>query len=274
MRHSLRFWTGSWSLVILLFGGAVIAAKSPDTSSDSVDLFAAIDSGDLEVKLFLKDASAGTAVFKNRSAKPLSIKLPDAFGGMPVAAQFLGPMPGAGGLGIGANGGGGNPLFGGGGNQNVGAGFQAGGNNNRNGGGPFGPGFFNVEPGKERKLKVVAVCLQYGREEPNPRIAYKLCPITSVTEKPGVVELVKSLSSASADQRSLQAAAWHLENGLTWNQLAKMPKIRYVSGVTEHYFSAADIERARAFADASLAAAKQAKSASYVSTTETQAKGN
>jgi hypothetical protein len=271
MRYSLRFWTGSWSLVVLLFGGTIVAAKSPDTSSDGVDLFAAIESGDLEVRLVLKDASAGTAIFKNRSAKPLNIKLPDAFGGMPVAAQFFGPMPGGGGVGIGANGGGGgNPLFGGGGNQNVGGGFQpAGGGNNRNGG-LLGAGFFNIEAGKERKLKVLAVCLQHGKDEPNPRVAYKLCPIASVTEKPEVAELVRSLASAIADQRAVQAAAWHLENGLTWKELAKMPKIRHLNGLTERYFSPTEINHARGYADASLNAAKQQNSPNYVSTSNTQ----
>jgi hypothetical protein len=273
MGYSLRFWTVSWSLVVLLVSSEFAVAKSPDANSEAIDLFAAMDSGVLEVKLFLKDASAGTVLLKNRSNKPLSIKLPDAFGGMPVAAQFFGPMPGGGGLGIGANGGGGgNPLFGGGGNQNVGAGFPpAVGNNNRNGGGLLGPGFFNIEPGKERKLKVAAVCLQHGKDEPNPRVAYRICPIASVTEKPEVAELLKSLANDATDQRAVQAAAWHLENGLSWKELAKMPRIRHLGGVTERFFSALEIDRARAYSDASLVAAKQRKPPGYVSTGATPA---
>jgi hypothetical protein len=255
MHHSLRCGTISLSLLSLAIGGHCCLAKSPATSGTEVELFAAINAGELEVKLFLKDASGGTAVLKNLSARPLTIRLPEAVGAAPVAAQFFGPGPGA--PGAGPGGVGNNAGLAG--NQNVGGAFQPGGNNNRNGG-PFGPGLFNIEAGKERKLKICSVCLEHGKDEPNPRLAYELRPLAAVCDKPEVRQLVATLATGDVDHQVVQAAAWHLANGMSWNELAKLPKYRHLNGITERYFTAKEIERARGHVDASKTAARDAKS--------------
>lgn len=243
------------SLLSLAIAGQCCLAKTPDSSRDPhVDLFAAIEAGELEVKVFLKDASGGTALLKNRSAKPLTIKLPDAFGAVPVAAQFFGPGPGANPGGAGNNAG----LAG---NQNVGGAFQPGGNNNRNGG-PFGPGLFNIEAGKERKLKIVSVCLEHGKDEPSLRLAYELRPISAVSDKSEIGQLVATLATSDIDQQAVQAAAWHLANGMSWAELAKMPKYRHLNGITERYFTASQMDRARRYAEAAQLAASPTKRAS------------
>ena len=55
-----------------------------------VEMFSAMKSGEIEVKLIVKDSTTGSVLIKNKSGKPLSIKLPEAFAGVPVAAQFGG----------------------------------------------------------------------------------------------------------------------------------------------------------------------------------------
>lgn len=244
MSHSLRFWA---ILLPVLSLTSIAAAKAPESASspDAADFFGAIAAGDLEVKLFLKDASGGTAVLKNLSTRPLTIKLPDAFGAAPIAAQIFGP-PRGGGL-VGLPGGGGNGANAGGGNQTVGGVFGNNNNNNRNAGGPLGAGLWSIEPGKERKLKVTSVCLEYGKDEPNTRLAYTIRPIESVA-KPEVAAVVQSLANSQTDQRVIQAATWHLANGLDWKALEKLPKTRHLNGLVERYFTSDQLTSAKELA--------------------------
>jgi hypothetical protein len=100
----------------------VAAAAAPEkrTAKDParvVDLFAGMESGEIEVKVFPKDATKGTVTIKNNTDKPLTIKVPPALAGVPVLAQLCCP----GGLGGGCMGGGG-----GGGNQGFGGGMMGG----------------------------------------------------------------------------------------------------------------------------------------------------
>ncbi len=46
-------------------------------------------------------------------------------------------------------------------------------------------GFFNVKPGKVGKLRVPTVCLEHGKPDPNPRMAYKLVPIEIADDEAG-----------------------------------------------------------------------------------------
>ena len=44
-----------------------------------------------------------------------------------------------------------------------------------------GGGLFNVPAEKVGKIKVVTVCLEHGKIEPNSRVVYELRPIESFT---------------------------------------------------------------------------------------------
>ncbi len=202
---------------------------------ESVGMFEAMKSGDIEVEFIGIDATKATVIFKNKSDKPLAIKLPDAFAGVPVLAQFGGGLGGFGGGGLGGLGGGGLGGFGGGGgNQGLGGGFGGGmggmgGGMGGFGGGGFG-GFMNVAPDKVGKIKVDCVCLDHGRPDPNPRIKYEIVPIESYVKDPQVVEVCKMLAREELDQNTAQAAAWHLRNDMSWEELAK--KVRQRSSFT------------------------------------------
>ncbi|HEX5105123.1 MAG TPA: hypothetical protein VFV87_14990, partial [Pirellulaceae bacterium] len=117
---------------------AVVRAKSPSPDAEPVELFAAIESGEIDVKLFLKDSTGGTVTIANNTKKPLTIKLPEAFAGVPVQAQFGGGMMGGGMMG-GMNGG----MMGGGMggmNQGFGGGMMGGGMGMMGGGMGMGRG--------------------------------------------------------------------------------------------------------------------------------------
>lgn len=73
-----------------------------------VEWFAAEEAGQIEIKFIPKDATEAMVLVKNLTAKPLNIKLPEAFAAVPINAQGMGGGGmGGGGMGGGGMGGGG-----------------------------------------------------------------------------------------------------------------------------------------------------------------------
>ncbi len=204
--------------VVLAADGAsrFITRSAPaDPDAVSVDMFDGIADGDISVKLIPKDSRESRVLIENKTDKPLSVKLPDAFGAVPVLAQAAG----------GANGSSNNAS------QSMGGGM---------GGGGGGMGMFNVPPEKIAQFKVPTVCLEHGKPEPRPAIAYEIQPIESVTDKPEVQELCRMLGTGQINQRAAQVAAWNLNNGMSWQQLAAK-QLQYANGASEPYFTPQEI---------------------------------
>ena len=105
-------------------------------------------------------------------------------------------------------------------------------------------GFMNVAPDRVGKIKVATVCLEHGKEDPNPRVPYEMRPIASFTDNAELIEVCGMLGRGEIDQVSAQAAAWHLSDGLTWQELAEKVKVRHLNGSVELYFSPAHIQQA------------------------------
>ncbi|MDY0170778.1 MAG: hypothetical protein RBS80_29825, partial [Thermoguttaceae bacterium] len=87
------------TIVISLVGATALAATPSggplkpgefNPEHESVDMFQAIESGQIEVKLIPRDATECNVLIENKSDQPLNVKLPSAFVGMPVLAQFGG----------------------------------------------------------------------------------------------------------------------------------------------------------------------------------------
>ncbi|TWT38426.1 hypothetical protein [Blastopirellula retiformator] len=228
--------------------GANAAETSPARAAEGeeVNMFQAMEQGDIDVKFIPMNAERGTFIITNKTDKKLKVEMPSAFAGVPLA-QF-----GGGGGGFGGNGGGGfgggNQFGGGGGGGNQGIGGGGGGFGGQGGGGGFGGGngggggggFFNVMPNKTQKVKVDGVCLDHGLDDPNPRIPYDVKPIEQYTTKPGVATLLHMLGSGKIDQRVAQATAWHLNNDMSWEELAAK-SIKHLDGRVEPYFSRKEI---------------------------------
>ncbi len=207
----------------------------PAATYESVDLFAAMAEGMVDVKFIANSSREARLVVHNRSGKPLTVRLPEAFAGVPVLAQQFG------GGGIGGGGGGAQGVGGGG-------GF---------GGGGFGGGGgqFNVAPEQVAKLKVATVCLEHGKDEPRPAIPYEIKPIGEFTSNTAVHELLKRCAQGDVPQRVAQAAAWHLASGLSWKELAAK-RIERAGGISYPYFTEAEL---RAAVDIASAAERTAK---------------
>lgn len=233
------------ALVGLIGATASAANKHEKTATpvegyEQVELFAAMESGDIEVTLVPRDSRQATVVVRNNSGRPLSVRMPNAFAGVPALAQF-GQQ--GGGFGGGQFGGGGGQF---GGQQGVGGGFGGGLGGGGFGGGGLGGGggqggFFNVEPEKAAKVKVACVCLEHGKKEPNASVKYKLVPLTTMTSDPEVAEVCKMLAAGEIDQTTAQVAAWHLANEMSFEQLAAKT-VRHVGGVITPYFTGANID--------------------------------
>jgi len=197
---------------VLLAPSFVKAAEKAPKNAKQVELFAAMKAGDIAVKLIPKNVKEANVLIENKTKQPLTIKLPEAFAGVPasVLAQMGGMMGGMGG------------GMGGGGMGGMG-------------------GMFNVAPEKVGKLKVPTVCLEHGKRDPNPRVAYVLCPIETFTKNQKVIEVCKMLGYRQVPRNTAQASVWHLGNGLSWAELASKDRVRLSNGYTEKYFSPQEI---------------------------------
>jgi hypothetical protein len=89
-----------------------------------------------------------------------------------------------------------------------------------------------------------------------------------------VTEVIKLMCRGQVDQHSAQAAAWHLQNGLSWPELANKVGIKHIDGRKEPYFTAAQLQRAVAAAQIAKKRVEQAaaESASSKSVGDEQAR--
>jgi hypothetical protein len=229
-------------------------AAAPDVSKIPVDLFDAMKSGDIDVKFIAKNSREAQLLVKNKTDQPLTVKLPEAFAAVPVLAQAA----------VGA-GGGNNKSYSknsNNNNQNQGVGGGGGfGGGGIGGGGIGGGGAFDVAPEKVAKIKLETVCLEHGKKEPTAIVPYEIRPIDTFTSDPKVQELCKLLGTGQLNQRAAQAAAWHLANHMTWEQLMDK-KIHHLLGGDEIYFSADDIRSAMQIADRAIKLADARESGS------------
>ena len=217
---------------------------------EAVEMFEAIKDGKIEVQLIPKDATQASVVIRNKGDKPLNIKLPSTFGAVSVLGQMgmggmggggrggmggggMGGMGGGQGMGGGMGGGGmGGGGMGGGGRGGGGMGGMGGGGMGGMGGGGMG-GMFRVNPDRPGKLKVPCVCLEHGKQDPNPRMKYKIVPLEEVNADPRVRDLCSVLGQGKVPQNTAQAAAWHIANRMSWDELAHKNRIesQYIGNV-------------------------------------------
>jgi hypothetical protein len=238
LRHAIAFSLAAATASSLLHAAEDRKADAATTSTVSIDLFAGMKSGDLQVKLIPKNDREASLIIQNKTKQPLSVVLPDAFVGAPVLAQAA-PVNGAGTRNRTTTNGNNNQ------NQTIGGGGGGfGGGGGGIGGGGRGGGGFNVAPEAVGKIKVTVVCLEHGKKEPAAHIPYEIRPIESFSKDVQVKELLTLLGQGHLDQRAAQAAAWHFANGMSWDELAAK-KIHHLGGrPDEQYFSPSEMQQA------------------------------
>jgi hypothetical protein len=191
-------------------------------------------------------------IVTNRSDRPLSLRLPAGFAGVPVLAQAQGGMQGNG---VGQFGPGGQA-------QNVGGGGMGGmggiggmggvmGGMGGMGGVMGGGGPFSLPPERTRTLRVATVCLDHGKREPSPRVPYRMTAIDTCSSDPCLQDVMTALASGAISQKVAQAAAWHISSGRTWEQLAA-EVISMAGGDPDvPFFTPAELAAARRLVDES-----------------------
>jgi len=211
------------------------AASVSTTDSYSGDIFDAEASQLVTLRYIPNDAKSAQVIVVNRTNRPLTLRLPNNFVGVPVLAQMGGMGGMGGGRGMGGGGqatGGGMGGMGGGGMGGMGGGGM---------GGMGGGGMFSIPPERSRTFRVPTVCLEYGKPEPSPRQTYKLIRTDSYSSDPKLGLVLASLGRGELPQKVAQAAAWHLSSGLSWQKLAA-EMIDHAGGTPdEPYFSPAEL---------------------------------
>jgi len=239
---------------------AAPSKQAPETKWESVEMFAAMDAGDIDVKLVAKSDRKAQIYIKNKTDRPLAVRLPEVFAGVPVQAQFFPnaqPM---------------NPR-----NRNSNRTASTNVNNNRKnqavagpfmnpfnqrGNNPFnfngpnfnnfqnpqnqiGNNFFNIAPEAEGKFLVETFCLEHGKAGPRSRIRYEIKQLETVCNEPELKNLLKYYGEnrSQLDHEAAQAATWHLSNRLSWQELSEHRR-KHVNGASELYFTASDIQAA------------------------------
>ena len=214
---------------------------TPVEGFESVEMFSAMESGDVEVIIKTKSSADANIIVKNNSDKPLAIGMPAAFSAVPVLRQggFGGGGRGGGGFGGGGGRGGGGQqqgIGGGAGGGRGGGGFGGGGGGGNRGGG--GGGVFNIPPGKVGKVAIKTVCLEHGKKEPKSHIDYVIQPLDALNSDPKVKEVIRMLAEDEVSQNIAQAAAWNVTDDLSWQELSVKNRFEsQMGGRTERYFS-------------------------------------
>ena len=81
------------ALIVLSVSSLALAARPNSNArlggfdSNAVEMFQAIKAGDLDVRLIPKNATRSTILVRNNTNKPLRIRMPAAFAGVPALAQ-------------------------------------------------------------------------------------------------------------------------------------------------------------------------------------------
>ena len=217
----------------------IVKSQSAVEGFESVEMFDAIDHGEVEVIIRATSASKSNLIVKNTTDKPLAIVMPEAFSAVPVLRQGFGNQGGFGGAGGRGGGGGG---FGGQ-QQGIGGGFGGGGQGGGFGGGGGrggglggGGGVFNIPAGRLGKVSVNTVCLEEGKPDPKSRIEYKIQPLADLNDDPKIFEMVRMLANDEIAQPAVQAAAWNVTDGLSWQELLVKNRVELMDGSFERYF--------------------------------------
>ena len=248
---SLALVVSSWQLPELSAAGKKSVNKSPirnpkfDPSGEPVEFFAAIEAGQIEAKLIPKNALSGNVLIENKTDKPLNVKVPEAAVGVPMHFQFGGGGGQQGGFGGGGQQGGGQQ---GGGQQQQGGGMgggQQGGGGGQQGGGGGGGGFFSIPPERVISVPFNSVCLEHGKPEPTPSSRYKLVPVSAVSQDPVLYELLTVVGTGKVDSQAAQAAAWHLTDKMSFQQLAAKAMTHLGGQAPTPYFSQAQLQGAQ-----------------------------
>jgi hypothetical protein len=125
--------------------------------------------------------------------------------------------------------------------------------------GGMGGGFFSVPPERTAKVPYSSICLEHGKPDPSPRMTYQLMPPEYMVSDPNVLELIDAYSTGRVRYETAQAAAWHLADNMSWQQLATKRVRRVVNLPPVPFFQPADLRAAQSLVAEVVAKARTRK---------------
>ncbi|MBS0262027.1 MAG: hypothetical protein JSS02_08715 [Planctomycetes bacterium] len=228
------------------------AARADGPSTPPVELFEALERGLIETNVIARNAHAANVFVTNKTKQGIAVQFPVAVVAVPVLKQRFGQTGANGGL---MNPGGNAGGNGGGMSQSIGGGMQLGGgggagnapgggfNNGFNGMNNNGQGIFSIPSEGSVKIPLATVCLSHGKPDPRARIKYQLVKLEDYSDDPVLHETLKLFAAGVVDTETAQAAAWHLTDHLSWEEL-RMKQIEPFSFEPVYYFSEGKVDAA------------------------------
>jgi hypothetical protein len=244
-----------------------------DPDAERVGLFDGMKSGSLDSWLIPKDEHFGHVFVENKADKPLTVEIPPSV----VAVQNLKQFNFFGNNNFRNNNGNGFNFLGagqqnqnqfgqgmgmgtGGGMQSVGGGLQQPGNmmpggnnqfpqfnnqrpgfnNNNNNNNPL---FFSIPPQTRVRLDFHSVCLNHGLQAPSRRNRYFLVETDKYTRDEKLQELLALVGTGKIDPEVSQAVAWHLTDGMSYEQLSAKQQY-HLGGYATRYFEPEELQQA------------------------------
>jgi hypothetical protein len=109
------------------------------------------------------------------------------------------------------------------------------------------------------QFPITTVCLNHGKDEPRPRMTYRLIKLEEFTSDPVLQELLVMVGSGAYDdnKQAVQAATWNVTDKMGWDKLAAK-QIEHVGGQPdEPYFSQSELSAAQQILAQAQAKARQ-----------------
>ena len=224
--------------------GRIILRPQLDPEAASIELFEGLDSGAIAAKMMPRNEQGGSIFVENLSGEPLTIEMPEAFVGVQVLPQIdlQIPVPGNA-FPIGPQN---NQQQGQ--NQPVGGGTSGGRNGSSNDTIFGNNSFFSVPAERVARIEYSSVCLKHGAVTPRRGNVYRLVRVEEFSKDPRLAELLKRVAGRQGEQAALQAAAWHLANEMSWEELAAK-RFRRLNAPDTRWFSAATLRTAHSIVE-------------------------
>lgn len=224
---------------------AVFGAEEPSPATSSaevqepaaVDFYAAIQRGSIDVGVVAHSYSHLTMRIRNTGNQPLQIKLPETFAAVPARrVQLVQRMRSRGYNASLSN----YPTQGGGNSQGVGGSLAGPWWDQSQSGHPVsdpekgaaagaaqqvGKSLL-LAPGRFAQTDIPCFCLEYGKPDPEQKIAYVVRPLEELNATPAMHKLLTDFSNTATamgkQQYVTQLAIWHLASGVPWKTLARV----------------------------------------------------
>jgi hypothetical protein len=88
------------------------------------------------------------------------------------------------------------------------------------------------------------VCLDHGLRDPSTNKPYEIRPIEDVVKDPAVIEVIEAYTTGEIAPAATQAAIWHLNSSVGWDELSAKLTGTVRNVVREPYFSPEEIQAA------------------------------